>query len=50
MNLLINDLLTLSNLETEDNERNQKPVALKPLLDMIAADATALSDGNIILR
>ncbi|WP_299981101.1 phosphate regulon sensor histidine kinase PhoR [uncultured Pseudoteredinibacter sp.] len=46
MNLLINDLLTLSNLETEDNERNQKPVALKPLLDMIAADATALSDGQ----
>lgn len=46
MNLLINDLLTLSNLETDDNERNQQTVRLKPLLGIIAADAMALSDDR----
>ncbi|MBB6520304.1 phosphate regulon sensor histidine kinase PhoR [Pseudoteredinibacter isoporae] len=53
MNLLINDLLMLSNLETDDNERNQQTVQLKPMLDMIAADAMALSDDrqhNLIVK
>ncbi|GAA6151288.1 phosphate regulon sensor histidine kinase PhoR [Pseudoteredinibacter isoporae] len=46
MNLLINDLLVLSNLETDDSERNQQTVPLKPLLNIIAADAMALSDDR----
>lgn len=45
MNLLINDLLALSDLETRDNERNQEAIAVLPLLERIATDATALS-GN----
>lgn len=44
MNLLINDLLTLSNLETEDTEKSQHEVALRPMLEIIRNDALALSD------
>ncbi|TVZ42094.1 two-component system phosphate regulon sensor histidine kinase PhoR [Alteromonadaceae bacterium 2753L.S.0a.02] len=43
MTSLINDLLTLSRLETEDRESGQKPVRLHPLLEQIVADARALS-------
>ncbi|MCV6614043.1 MAG: phosphate regulon sensor histidine kinase PhoR [Cellvibrionaceae bacterium] len=46
MTLLINDLLTLSNLETEGNEKKQKKIPLLPLLESIRADALVLSDGK----
>jgi len=40
---LITDLLTLSRLETEDREAGQSPVALRPLLEQIVAEAKVLS-------
>lgn len=43
MNALINDLLTLSKLETEDTEKNQQQFQLKPMLEIIKSDALALS-------
>lgn len=50
MTALINDLLTLTKLETAQKEVHQKPVALGPLLEGILADARALSgDKNHML-
>lgn len=47
MNMLINDLLALSNLEAGDSEKNQTVVDIKPLLTAIRSDALALSgEGN----
>ncbi|WP_341938125.1 phosphate regulon sensor histidine kinase PhoR [Marinimicrobium sp. C2-29] len=43
MSLLINDLITLSKLETTESGHNHKPVALKPLLESIRSEAQALS-------
>ncbi len=43
MSLLINDLITLSKLETTESGHNHKPVALKPLLESIRSEALALS-------
>jgi len=43
MTTLINDLLILSRLETDDREAGQKPVQLLPLLEHIVADAKVLS-------
>lgn len=43
MTALINDLITLSTLETDDPERDQRCIAIEPLLLMIKADADAFS-------
>ncbi|WP_188149434.1 phosphate regulon sensor histidine kinase PhoR [Teredinibacter waterburyi] len=43
MNALINDLLMLSRLETEDTENDDIPVQLHPMLQGIVRDAVALS-------
>lgn len=43
MTSLINDLIALSKLETDDREKSHQPVSLKPLLEMIRSDAVALS-------
>lgn len=43
MSLLINDLITLSKLETTESGYNHKPVALKPLLETVKSEAQALS-------
>ncbi len=43
MSLLINDLITLSKLETTESGYNHKPVKLEPLLQAIRSEATALS-------
>ncbi|WP_018417202.1 phosphate regulon sensor histidine kinase PhoR [Teredinibacter turnerae] len=43
MNRLINDLLTLSRLETDDRDFGQRPVPLLPLLEQIVAEGRALS-------
>lgn len=51
MNMLVNDLLTLSNLEADDSEKNQTAVNIKSLLEMIRSDALALSgDDNHIIK
>lgn len=46
MTSLINDLLALSKLETDDRQSSHKPVALKPLLQRIRSDAEALSGDH----
>lgn len=43
MTNLINDLLALSKLETDERQKTHKPVALKPLLERICSDARAFS-------
>lgn len=43
MSLLINDLITLSKLETTESGYNHKPVKLEPLLQAIRSEAAALS-------
>jgi two-component system, OmpR family, phosphate regulon sensor histidine kinase PhoR len=43
MTSLINDLLALSKLETDDRENSHQAVALKPLLEIICSDAIAFS-------
>lgn len=43
MNALINDLITLARLETEETEIQPKAVALAPLVKSIISDAEALS-------
>ncbi len=43
MTALINDLLTLTRLETEEKEFDKNPVRLFPLAQTIASDARALS-------
>ncbi len=43
MTLLIQDLLTLTKLETEDSQKNQEAIDISQLLQQIAADARALS-------
>lgn len=43
MSLLINDLITLSKLETTESGHNHKPVVLEPLLESIKSEAQALS-------
>ncbi len=43
MTLLIQDLLTLTKLETEDSEKNQGEIDVLDLLNMIRNDAIALS-------
>ncbi len=43
MSLLINDLITLSKLETTESGYNHKPVKLEPLLQTIKSEAQALS-------
>lgn len=43
MSLLINDLITLSKLETTESGYNHKPVRLEPLLQTIKSEAQALS-------
>ncbi len=46
MTLLINDLITLTKLETSEKE-SEKPVLLQPLVETIVSDAKALSgDGQ----
>lgn len=42
MTALVNDLITLSRLETDQTELKPKPVALGPLLQAIVSDARAL--------
>ncbi len=44
MSLIVNDLIMLSKLETEETERQYQPVELKALLDTIANEARALSN------
>ncbi len=46
MTSLVNDLLALSKLETDDRGSNHKPVLLKPMLTRIKSDALALSGEN----
>lgn len=46
MTSLINDLLALSKLETDDRQSAHKPVVLKPLLQRIRSDAEALSGDH----
>jgi two-component system phosphate regulon sensor histidine kinase PhoR len=43
MSHLVNDLLTLSKLETDQKETASQPIALGTLLDRVAEDARALS-------
>ncbi|TQV82571.1 phosphate regulon sensor histidine kinase PhoR [Exilibacterium tricleocarpae] len=43
MTALINDLITLSTLETDDPERDQRCIAVEPMLMMIRTDAEAFS-------
>ena len=46
MEVIIADLLTLSRLEMEEDERTQEPVAVPLLLQSIASEARALSGVN----
>jgi len=46
MQRLVNDLLTLSALESEQNPLNEVPFAVVPLLLALSADAKALSAGR----
>lgn len=46
MTSLINDLLALSKLETDDRQSTHKPVLLKPLLQRIRGDAEAFSGDH----
>lgn len=43
MTLLINDLITLTKLETDQKEPAAEPIPLEPLIDSIIADARSLS-------
>lgn len=43
MTNLINDLLALSKLETDERQKTHKPVVLRPLLERICSDARAFS-------
>jgi two-component system phosphate regulon sensor histidine kinase PhoR len=43
MSLLINDLITLSKLETEEPDHNQKPFSLRPLLQSVLAETQTFS-------
>lgn len=47
MNALINDLITLTRLETEETESLPKPISLAPIVQSILSDAQALSPDNI---
>jgi two-component system, OmpR family, phosphate regulon sensor histidine kinase PhoR len=46
MERLVNDLLTLSALESEQNPPAETPFAIAPLLAELAAEARSLSDGQ----
>lgn len=46
MALLVNDLITLSKLETENIEHKQTTVALTPLLQAVCDEATACAPDN----
>ena len=46
MTSLINDLITLTRLETDEKEQSQDVVAITPLIKSIAEDARALSGAN----
>lgn len=46
MEALVNDLLLLSRLETEQNERVMKPVGIPALLQQIYNDALAMNDSK----
>ena len=46
MERLVNDLLTLSALESEQNPPMDVPFAMAPLLEELSAQAKALSDGQ----
>jgi two-component system, OmpR family, phosphate regulon sensor histidine kinase PhoR len=46
MERLVDDLLTLSALESEQNLPDEAPFPIAPLLTELAADARALSDGQ----
>ena len=46
MQRLVDDLLTLSTLESEQNPLNETPFAIVPLLLALSADAKALSGGR----
>lgn len=53
MTLLVNDLITLAKLETDEKETAVETVALEPLIDSIAADARSLSgqqNHEIVVR
>ncbi len=43
MSLLVNDLITLSKLETEEGEQHQNPIAIEPMLTAICNEARAFS-------
>lgn len=46
MTALINDLITLSQLETSNIEREQRPVPVLPMLNIIRADSLALAGSK----
>lgn len=46
MNLLINDLIALSQLETDDQDYSQTKVSIKQLLQSVRAEAEAVADGE----
>jgi len=46
MSLLINDLITLSKLETDDSDQGQSPLQLKPLLEGIVLEAKDISGAD----
>ncbi|UTA47978.1 phosphate regulon sensor histidine kinase PhoR [Simiduia sp. 21SJ11W-1] len=49
MHLLVNDLISLSVLETEVNLERHQPLALKPLLERLRDEAAALSADKQII-
>ncbi len=50
MQRLVEDLLTLSALESEQNVLVDEPMAVAPLMEAIAADARGLSQGRHAIR
>ena len=46
MTLLINDLITLTKLETDQKEPAAAPIALAPMIDSVAADGRVLSGAQ----
>ena len=46
MTLLINDLITLTKLETDQKEPAAAPIALAPMIDSVAADSRVLSGAQ----
>ncbi|MFL0800263.1 MAG: phosphate regulon sensor histidine kinase PhoR [Agarilytica sp.] len=47
MTALVNDLITLSRMETDEQEQEATPVAIGPMIRSIVADAESISEENL---